>query len=391
MVTFRFHWHWQTPFGATASQSRLQILSSTKTPSTSAHTSTLLPPPLTTTKTSCPNTPRLKEYCNASQGFPKFKSVLPRRLSTPPTSALCVCVCVVCGVWCVVCVCVCVCVVWCVCVCCVCGVCGVSSLLLFRVCFSQPLWLAGFARCWDTHLSLKTAAAFSPSIMLSVCSPNWLMPLFSTLFFFPPSLSSFAFCCFALTGLLQVLHGINAWQIQDQFPGLEFDAIVWNHPHLGVEDFRLHKFLMAHFFHSVTRCLKPSGFASVSLVQGQDERWEITAQARKMGLALFKNVSPPVFLFPNRKVFSCGGRREEEWVGSAGWTTVPKTDAQAWVQGCQPNFVAPNPNASRNMSRDWLRLCSCLPVCLCLCVRGSVCVRVDLSRPLDLSAYLLLR
>ena len=32
------------------------------------------------------------------------------------------------------------------------------------------------------------------------------------------------------------------------FPGLQLSAVAWNHPHLGVEDFRLHKFLMAHFF-----------------------------------------------------------------------------------------------------------------------------------------------
>lgn len=35
-----------------------------------------------------------------------------------------------------------------------------------------------------------------------------------------------------------VEHGINAWELPEQYPGQSFDAIVWNHPHLGVEDFR---------------------------------------------------------------------------------------------------------------------------------------------------------
>ena len=53
-----------------------------------------------------------------------------------------------------------------------------------------------------------------------------------------------------------------------------FDAIVWNHPHLGTEDFRLHRFLMAHFFHSVSQVLKKEdnhqhgGHVTVTLVQG---------------------------------------------------------------------------------------------------------------------------
>ena len=184
MVTFRFHWHWQTPFGATASQSRLQILSSTKTPSTSAHTSTLLPPPLTTTKTSCPNTPRLKEYCNASQGFPKFKSVLPRRLSTPPTSALCVCVCVVCGVWCVVCVCVCVCGVVCVCVLCV--WCVWCVLLAAISCLFQSTSLVGWFRSLLGYAPfVEDSGRFFP-LNHAVCLLTQLAhaPFFNSFFFF---------------------------------------------------------------------------------------------------------------------------------------------------------------------------------------------------------------
>jgi hypothetical protein len=55
---------------------------------------------------------------------------------------------------------------------------------------------------------------------------------------------------------LQVLHSINAWELPRHFPGLKLDVVAWNHPHLGVEDFRLHKFLMAHFFESLRNSLK---------------------------------------------------------------------------------------------------------------------------------------
>eukprot|EP00055_Hartaetosiga_balthica_P006711 m.21735 g.21735 ORF g.21735 m.21735 type:complete len:538 (-) comp5382_c0_seq1:675-2288(-) len=88
-----------------------------------------------------------------------------------------------------------------------------------------------------------------------------------------------------------VFHQINAWEIVQQFPFQKFKAIVWNHPHLGVEDFRLHRFLMAHFFHSAKQCLDDDGIICVSLVTGQAERWEMVEQAQKCGLLLFSKTS----------------------------------------------------------------------------------------------------
>ncbi|KAJ3280018.1 hypothetical protein HK104_000991 [Borealophlyctis nickersoniae] len=86
-----------------------------------------------------------------------------------------------------------------------------------------------------------------------------------------------------------VLHGVNAWELRarfgDEYPE-GFDAIVWNHPHLGTEDFRLHRFLMAHFFQSVADVLSPTGCVCVSLVQGQETRWELVAQAARSNLGL---------------------------------------------------------------------------------------------------------
>lgn len=88
---------------------------------------------------------------------------------------------------------------------------------------------------------------------------------------------------------VRVMHDINAWQTSQQLAGT-FDQISWNHPHLGVEDFRLHRFLMAHFFDSVRRSLTSSGRVTVSLVHGQAERWDIVKQAAAKGFKLVLRV-----------------------------------------------------------------------------------------------------
>jgi hypothetical protein len=84
---------------------------------------------------------------------------------------------------------------------------------------------------------------------------------------------------------MTVLHEINAWELSLHFDE-KFDLILWNHPHLGTEDFRLHSFLMAHFFSACTKVLKPTGFVTLSLVQGQESRWKVTEQALKANLVL---------------------------------------------------------------------------------------------------------
>eukprot|EP00123_Amoebidium_parasiticum_P008505 comp18854_c1_seq1/m.20892 comp18854_c1_seq1/g.20892 ORF comp18854_c1_seq1/g.20892 comp18854_c1_seq1/m.20892 type:complete len:467 (-) comp18854_c1_seq1:378-1778(-) len=85
---------------------------------------------------------------------------------------------------------------------------------------------------------------------------------------------------------VQVLHDINAWLLADQFPGKLFDMIIWNHPHLGLEDFRLHRFLLAHFLNSAKGSLAEGGAVIVSLVDGQEERWNLIGQAARAGLRL---------------------------------------------------------------------------------------------------------
>lgn len=89
---------------------------------------------------------------------------------------------------------------------------------------------------------------------------------------------------------LQVRHEINAWELLDAFPcGTLFDYIIWNHPHLGEEDFKLHQFLMAHFFESACQVLdpqNPNASIRLSLVQGQETRWNVFNQAERCHLHL---------------------------------------------------------------------------------------------------------
>lgn len=79
----------------------------------------------------------------------------------------------------------------------------------------------------------------------------------------------------------RVQHQVNAWDLASIFKDEKFDRIVWNHPHLGTEDFRLHRCLLAHFFASASNQLNDGGKIIVSLLEGQDERWGITEQCVK--------------------------------------------------------------------------------------------------------------
>ncbi|KAJ3284212.1 hypothetical protein HDU79_008403 [Rhizoclosmatium sp. JEL0117] len=115
---------------------------------------------------------------------------------------------------------------------------------------------------------------------------------------------------------VKLLHQINAWELPKYFKAADeaiprwtlgqrpdgsvgFDTVAWNHPHLGTEDFRLHRFLMAHFFHSVSSVLNnsnPSSSVVVSLVSGQETRWDLVGQASRSNLILSTSDSPFPFM-----------------------------------------------------------------------------------------------
>ncbi|KNC80504.1 hypothetical protein SARC_07146, partial [Sphaeroforma arctica JP610] len=79
--------------------------------------------------------------------------------------------------------------------------------------------------------------------------------------------------------LCTVMHEVDALRLCEAFPDEKFDRIIWNHPHLGVEDFRAHQAAMAHFFDSCKACLRENGLVYISLVQGQHERWRVLDSA----------------------------------------------------------------------------------------------------------------
>ena len=57
----------------------------------------------------------------------------------------------------------------------------------------------------------------------------------------------------------RVKHDVNAWELENSFPKQKFDIVLWNHPHLGTEDFNLHRFLLTHFMDSARGHLNPGG------------------------------------------------------------------------------------------------------------------------------------
>ncbi|KAI9343569.1 hypothetical protein BDR26DRAFT_933099 [Obelidium mucronatum] len=116
---------------------------------------------------------------------------------------------------------------------------------------------------------------------------------------------------------VRLMHQINAWELAKTFTpataaddalwtlgqrpdgSVGFDTVAWNHPHLGTEDFRLHRFLMAHFFNSVSSVLNnqnPSSSVVVSLVLGQEIRWDLVGQASRSNLVLSPADSPFAFI-----------------------------------------------------------------------------------------------
>eukprot|EP00931_Biecheleriopsis_adriatica_P106413 TRINITY_DN80875_c0_g1_i1.p1 TRINITY_DN80875_c0_g1~~TRINITY_DN80875_c0_g1_i1.p1 ORF type:complete len:458 (+),score=100.62 TRINITY_DN80875_c0_g1_i1:46-1419(+) len=92
---------------------------------------------------------------------------------------------------------------------------------------------------------------------------------------------------------VQVCYGVNGWDIGASFSeGRQWDIIAWNHPHLGTEDFRLHRFLLAHFCAAAAGALRDGGRVVLSLVEGQESRWSLLEQASRHGLCLLSSPVP---------------------------------------------------------------------------------------------------
>jgi hypothetical protein len=83
-----------------------------------------------------------------------------------------------------------------------------------------------------------------------------------------------------------LMHEINALETEISFKGELFTQIQWNHPHFGKEDFRIHKSILIHFFNSSRQILAPDGVIKITLLRGQELRWEIVNVSNQMGFRL---------------------------------------------------------------------------------------------------------
>ncbi|CAH0475202.1 unnamed protein product [Peronospora belbahrii] len=100
-----------------------------------------------------------------------------------------------------------------------------------------------------------------------------------------------------------VLHRVDATNIRESLvaaghakPKLQFDTVVFNHPHCGEENVRRHQSLLSHFYASAMDVLQVvevedehSGI-QLTLAEGQPERWQAVHRALHIGLVLYRQV-----------------------------------------------------------------------------------------------------
>ncbi len=68
-----------------------------------------------------------------------------------------------------------------------------------------------------------------------------------------------------------------------------FKNVIFNHPHIGTEDAKLHARFLSHFFHSAeNHWLAQGGVLHIALAMGQCERWECIERANQHGFTLIK-------------------------------------------------------------------------------------------------------
>ena len=141
---------------------------------------------------------------------------------------------------------------------------------------------------------------------------------------------------------------------------------------------------MAHFFHSAATALAPGGFISVSLVRGQETRWELVQQAARPGPNLTLMSCNPFYVRTcvracARACFCACVRLRVRAVCAAdvfwGCLAVP----------CRAIFFSQTPSPSPFtiltipfIDRLLNQFCCCclLCACVCVCARARVCVCV---------------
>jgi hypothetical protein len=74
---------------------------------------------------------------------------------------------------------------------------------------------------------------------------------------------------------VRILHNIDATYLRVENFGGPVNMVVFNFPHLGIEDCGLHASLIAHIFHSARNILLPGGTISIALSEDQSKRWRL--------------------------------------------------------------------------------------------------------------------
>lgn len=93
---------------------------------------------------------------------------------------------------------------------------------------------------------------------------------------------------------IETLHSVNALSVE-MLTG-DVATVLWNHPHLGVENACVHYQLLCHFFH--VHGVKGVRSVVVSLLAGQDSRWRILEAAEKAGYGLVRKMRMEEKKFP---------------------------------------------------------------------------------------------
>jgi 25S rRNA (uracil2634-N3)-methyltransferase len=95
-------------------------------------------------------------------------------------------------------------------------------------------------------------------------------------------------------GFVKVAHEVDATRdLRAQLSvlcmehGAIFDVVIFNFPHLGVEDARMHRSMLAHMMSCVRAVLRePDGCFFLTLANAQAERWHMLEMAQRNGLVL---------------------------------------------------------------------------------------------------------
>ena len=97
---------------------------------------------------------------------------------------------------------------------------------------------------------------------------------------------------------VSVHHNVNALELSSHSFAEHADFIIWNHPHLGIEQSDTHFQLLCHFFHSLASIAGPSTSVILSFLTGQIGRWRVLNAAKRSSFYLARTELFDESMFP---------------------------------------------------------------------------------------------